>query len=100
MKKECHLYVFQLQVNIFGITIRISISYVFVGNKYVGQVATMVGWNKVENGTESSTCRPRKLGLPVLELSHCFGAAAENINADKGCVGVVGSQNPICKVYL
>lgn len=66
----------------------------------MGQVATMVGWDKIENGSEKSGCRPRKLGLPVLELSRCFGTVVQQLSADKGCVGVVGSQNPFCKVLF
>lgn len=73
----------------------------FSDTQYLGQVATVANW--AQNGTINainSTCRPRKLGLPVLGRTECLGAAAvpESVSNDKGCVGVLGSVSPICQV--
>ncbi|KAJ8961460.1 hypothetical protein NQ318_014708, partial [Aromia moschata] len=68
--------------------------------QYLGQVATTFGWieDETKDGPISVSCRPRKLGLPVLGPSECAGAALEPqyVSDDKGCMGVVGVPSPIC----
>lgn len=71
--------------------------------EYLGQVATVSNWAESDVVlTVNSTCRPRKLGLPVLGKPECLGAAAnsEYVSKDKGCVGVLGSVSPICQVDI
>nr|CAH7752889.1 unnamed protein product [Callosobruchus chinensis] len=78
--------------------------------RYLGQVATVFGW--AEANIEElppppgptrkllSSCRPRKLGLPVLGPKECleFASDINYVSEDKGCIGVVGSNTPICEV--
>ncbi|CAG9822560.1 unnamed protein product [Phaedon cochleariae] len=94
--------------------------------RYLGQVATVSGWAEYANTTTNATtptagvndtanangtaagtgvtavrsCRPRKLGLPVLSYSECqqYAYDVRYVSPDKGCVGVVGSASPICEV--
>ncbi|KAJ8965612.1 hypothetical protein NQ314_004003 [Rhamnusium bicolor] len=71
---------------------------------YLGQVATVFGWSEdeTEEGPISGSCRPRKLGLPILGPTECLGAAFEPqyVSTDTGCIGVIGLPNPVCKVCL
>ncbi|KAJ8984900.1 hypothetical protein NQ317_002740 [Molorchus minor] len=55
---------------------------------------------KQKEGPTSASCRPRKLGLPVLSRTECLGAAFESKYAsnDKGCIGIVGLSSPVCKI--
>lgn len=78
-----------------------NINKLFSDTEYLGQVATVTNW--AENGTvetTNSTCRPRKLGLPVLGKAECLREAVDPqyVSNDKGCVGVLGSVSPICQV--
>lgn len=60
-------------------------------------MATISNW--AEKGVSNSTCRPRKLGLPVLGKRECLEADnAQYFSSDKSCVGVIGSISPICQV--
>lgn len=85
----------------YGITFLINILHI-EDTQYLGQVATVFGWDEKEKTEETAegTCRPRKLGLPVLSHRECLGAAADGqyVSEDKGCVGVIGSISPICHV--
>lgn len=65
----------------------------------MGQVATAVGWSDKDSKV---TCRPRKIGLPVLDREECLGTAPSPhvLTIDKGCIGVIGSPSMICKVCL
>lgn len=76
----------------------------FPGTKYLGQVATLVGWSeaKVSEGELVSSCRPRKLGLPVLNQADCLSTTSNPtaVSTDKGCVGVVGVPSVVCKVLM
>ena len=64
---------------------------------YLGQVATVVGWPKDKGATESS-CRPKKLGLPVLGGDECLENTPHEFSAEKGCIGLVGTVSVICGV--
>ncbi|XP_044761683.1 serine protease 7-like [Coccinella septempunctata] len=71
----------------------------FPDTKYVGQVATVAGWDQSKNsdGSSSSSCRPKKVGLPVLGPSECLMSRnVQNVSADKGCLGVLGAPSVIC----
>lgn len=63
----------------------------------------MVGWSDMAevDGIDFS-CRPRKLGLPVLERETCLGNVldASYFSNDKGCAGVVGAPGVVCKVFV
>ncbi|XP_017770581.1 PREDICTED: serine protease 27-like [Nicrophorus vespilloides] len=67
------------------------------GAKYVGQVGTVVGW--AEGSSADSSCRPRKLGLPILDYDRCVGTALDSqyTSLDKGCLGVIGAKSVICE---
>ncbi|CAH2012041.1 unnamed protein product [Acanthoscelides obtectus] len=78
--------------------------------RYQGQVATVFGWaeTNIKEGPPTSgqtrkitsSCRPRKLGLPVLGPKECLESTPDMayVTQDKGCIGVVGSNTPICEV--
>ncbi|XP_023310641.1 vitamin K-dependent protein C-like [Anoplophora glabripennis] len=70
--------------------------------KYLGQVATVSAWfeTETEQGPASASCRPRKLGLPVLGKTECINSLEDPqiVSNDKGCIGVVGLPSPICRV--
>ncbi|KAG5896146.1 hypothetical protein JTB14_015849 [Gonioctena quinquepunctata] len=68
---------------------------------HLGQVATVYGWAQSSTTNETTgSCRPRKLGLPILGYKECLQAVSDPnyISTDKGCVGVIGSLSPICKI--
>ncbi|RZC33799.1 trypsin-1 [Asbolus verrucosus] len=72
------------------------------GHNYLGQVATIVGWppNEAAEEEEATTsCRPKKLGLPVLDNIECLETAQDPtfISTDKGCVGLVGTPSVVCE---
>lgn len=79
-----------------------NVLYNISEKKYLGQVATLVGWSEGQTpeGSVTSSCRPRKLGLPILGYAECVATAADPlfVSADKGCVGVVGAPSVVCKV--
>ncbi|KAK5650382.1 hypothetical protein RI129_001411 [Pyrocoelia pectoralis] len=68
-------------------------------SSYVGQVATFVGWPLPIDERTQTRCRPRKLGLPVLDHQNCQKSAldSELITGDKRCAGVIGTTSVICK---
>lgn len=72
------------------------------GTDYLGQVGTVVGWaeEQTPEGNIISSCRPRKLGLPVLGPKECLRSVVDPqlLTVDKGCVGVVGGPSYICSV--
>lgn len=75
----------------------------FTGSTYLGQVGTLSGWaeGRTEDSVESRTCRPRKLGLPILGYSECInsGVSLNSFHDDSGCIGVVGGCNSlVCQV--
>lgn len=73
----------------------------FVGSTYLGQVGTLVGWTvKEEEEKNNQTCRPRKLGLPILGQNECIRAGIDpmNFHNDSGCVGVLGGKSIVCEV--
>lgn len=80
----------------------VMIVFAFLGTNYIGQVATVVGWaeEQTPEGNAISSCRPRKLGLPVLGPSECKTSIVDPhyLSTDKGCVGVVGGPSYICSV--
>lgn len=63
----------------------------------MGQVATATNWFEQNN---KITCRPRKVGLPVLDREVCLGTASSphTISIDKGCIGVIGASSTLCTV--
>ncbi|KAH0945323.1 hypothetical protein HN011_012520 [Eciton burchellii] len=71
------------------------------GSTYLGQVGTLVGWtaSKSEDNADTRTCRPRKLGLPILGYNECVksGINPMNFNDDYGCVGIVGTNSLVCE---
>ncbi|XP_020278716.1 vitamin K-dependent protein C-like [Pseudomyrmex gracilis] len=71
------------------------------GSTYLGQVGTLVGWtaSTSENNSDIRTCRPRKLGLPILGYNECVkaGINAMSFNDDYGCIGVVGTNSLVCE---
>lgn len=73
----------------------------YIGSTYLGQVGTLVGWtaSKSENNIDARTCRPRKLGLPILGYKECIKSGMNlNFNDDYGCIGVVGTSSLVCEV--
>lgn len=72
------------------------------GSSYLGQVVTLVGWSESKGalGELVSSCRPRKLGLPVLGERECLGSSFDPgaVSADKGCAGVVGVPGVVCQI--
>ncbi|KAL6422457.1 hypothetical protein ACFW04_010629 [Cataglyphis niger] len=71
------------------------------GSTYLGQVGTLSGWtiSKSEDNIDTWTCRPRKLGLPILGYNECIksGINLTNFNDDYGCIGVVGTSSLVCE---
>lgn len=69
------------------------------GSTYLGQVGTLVGWTKQKDQADVQTCRPRKLGLPILGRNECIksGINSEHVNDDYGCIGIVGTNSLVCK---
>lgn len=72
------------------------------GATYVDQVANIVGWGEgpTLDGAVVSTCRPRKIGLPILEERECLlGTTVQgSFTKDKGCAAVLGSATVVCSV--
>lgn len=81
------------------------------GSTYLGQVGTLTGWTKStrastesedqeDQQSEQSTCRPRKLGLPILGRRECLksGIQPDMFHESSGCVGVIGVGDIICQV--
>ncbi|XP_030762167.1 vitamin K-dependent protein C-like isoform X2 [Sitophilus oryzae] len=62
--------------------------------RYLGQVATILGWPKKNN----DQCVGRKIGLPVLDQKTCSSFSENNhlVTQDKQCAGVVGAKSLIC----
>ena len=73
------------------------------GSTYLGQVGTLVGWtlSTEEDTNNNRTCRPRKLGLPILGREECIrsGINSTNFHDDSGCIGVLGGSSIVCQVY-
>ncbi|XP_076222336.1 vitamin K-dependent protein C [Nomia melanderi] len=71
------------------------------GSTYLGQVGTLVGWtvSKTEDKNSNQTCRPRKLGLPILGYNECIksGINPVNFHKDSGCAGVLGGNSIVCE---
>ncbi|XP_017759442.1 PREDICTED: vitamin K-dependent protein C-like [Eufriesea mexicana] len=70
------------------------------GSTYLGQVGTLIGWTINEEGDKNNqTCRPRKLGLPILGQDECIrsGINLMNFHNDSGCVGVLGGSSIVCE---
>ncbi|GLV32014.1 uncharacterized protein CBL_07773 [Carabus blaptoides fortunei] len=71
------------------------------GTNYRGQVATVAGWTagQTQGGQTEATCRPRKLGLPVLGIAECHQSTplAEYLSSDKACMGIVGANSYVCQ---
>lgn len=88
--------------NAHGTTLTSEPLYLYIGTNYRGQVATVVGWTEGQTlgGQTEATCRPRKLGLPVLGAPECHKstAAPDSLSSDKGCIGIIGVTSHICKV--
>lgn len=88
----------------FLLQIYLDVFFCFIlGSTYLGQVATLVGWSDMaEVDGINFSCRPRKLGLPVLDREGCLGSVldASFFSNDKGCAGVVGAPGVICKVFV
>ncbi|KAJ8682242.1 hypothetical protein QAD02_018034 [Eretmocerus hayati] len=72
------------------------------GSTYLGTVGTVAGWteneehNRDEESKENRSCRPRKLGLPILSRRECLrgGIKPTHYHEESGCAGVIG-PNPI-----
>lgn len=81
-----------------------AFKYIFCtpGSTYLGQVGTLVGWTvrKLDDNADVRTCKPRKLGLPILGYNECIksGINPMNFNDDYGCIGVVGTNSLVCEV--
>ncbi|XP_017791623.1 PREDICTED: vitamin K-dependent protein C-like [Habropoda laboriosa] len=71
------------------------------GSTYLGQVGTLVGWtaSNAEDKNNNRTCRPRKLGLPILGYDECVrsGINPMNFHNDSGCAGVLGGSSIVCE---
>ncbi|XP_076621859.1 vitamin K-dependent protein C [Colletes latitarsis] len=71
------------------------------GSTYLGQVGTLAGWtvSKTEDSHNNQTCRPRKLGLPILGYNECIrsGLNPTNFHNDSGCAGVLGGSSIVCE---
>jgi len=70
------------------------------GSTYLGQVGTLVGWTKHKDQVDVQSCKPRKLGLPILGYNECIKSEINPIylNDDYGCIGVVGTNSLVCEV--
>ncbi|EFN86140.1 Vitamin K-dependent protein C [Harpegnathos saltator] len=71
------------------------------GSTYLGQVGTLVGWatSELNNTADARTCKPRKMGLPILGYNECVksGINAMTFNDDYGCIGIVGTYSLVCE---
>ncbi|XP_033201533.2 transmembrane protease serine 9 [Bombus vancouverensis nearcticus] len=71
------------------------------GSTYLGQVGTLVGWivSTEEDTNNNQTCRPRKLGLPILGRDECIrsGINLTNFHNDSGCAGILGGSSIVCE---
>ncbi|XP_026674944.1 serine proteinase stubble-like [Ceratina calcarata] len=71
------------------------------GSTYLGQVGTLVGWTvgNTEDRNKNQTCRPRKLGLPILGYNECIrsGINLMNFHNDSGCAGILGGSSIVCE---
>ncbi|XP_020707654.1 vitamin K-dependent protein C [Athalia rosae] len=71
------------------------------GSTYLGQVGTVSGWTegKTEDAADSRTCRPRKLGLPILGYNECIksGIDSTTFHDESGCIGVIGGNSLVCQ---
>ncbi|XP_053996821.1 vitamin K-dependent protein C-like [Hylaeus anthracinus] len=70
------------------------------GSTYLGQVGTLVGWTVSRTiDSNNQTCRPRKLGLPILGSGECIRSGINPINFhnDSGCAGVLGGTSIVCE---
>ncbi|KAG7211726.1 hypothetical protein KM043_010972 [Ampulex compressa] len=71
------------------------------GSTYLGQVGTLVGWTlrKTEYNDDNRTCRPRKLGLPILGYNECIKSNVDpmQFHNDSGCIGVLGGNSIVCE---
>lgn len=62
----------------------------------MGQVGATLSWPESHEGSEIAFCRPRKLGLPILEEGHC---GSYTHTSGVGCAGIIGGPSLICKVW-
>lgn len=55
----------------------------------------------MDDPSNNQTCRPRKLGLPILGHEECIksGIDPTNFHNDSGCVGVLGGNSIVCEVH-
>lgn len=64
----------------------------------------MSGWTVSTTSAEinNRTCRPRKMGLPIMGKNECIksGVNAINYHDDSGCIGIVGGNSIICNVRI
>ncbi|XP_025986342.1 vitamin K-dependent protein C [Solenopsis invicta] len=69
------------------------------GSTYLGQVGTLVGWTKHKDNVDTQTCRPRKLGLPILGRNECIksGINPIHLNDNYGCIGIVNTNSLVCE---
>ena len=70
------------------------------GSTYLGQVGTLAGWTTYKDNVDTQTCRPRKLGLPILGRNECIksGINPAHLNDNYGCVGIVNTNSLVCGV--
>ncbi|XP_012288814.2 vitamin K-dependent protein C-like [Orussus abietinus] len=68
------------------------------GSSYLGQVGTLAGWAESTGDSEGRTCRPRKVGLPILGYNECIksGVDPSLFHDDSGCIGVIGGNSIVC----
>ncbi|XP_015606006.1 phenoloxidase-activating factor 3 [Cephus cinctus] len=71
------------------------------GSTYLGQVGTLAGWieSRTPDMTDVKTCRPRKLGLPILGYNECIKSGIDftSFHNDSGCIGVIGGNSIVCQ---
>ncbi|XP_044018246.1 phenoloxidase-activating factor 3-like [Aphidius gifuensis] len=70
------------------------------GSTYLGQVGTVLGWTaSTDDDSNSKSCLPKKMGLPILGTAECLksGVELKNYHADSGCIGVFGTKSLICQ---
>lgn len=62
----------------------------------VSVVATWIkeGEKKIAQNVSRTSCFPRKVGLPILDVSTCSESAPKT----QGCLGVVGAPSVLCAV--
>lgn len=63
-------------------------------------MGTLIGWTKHNDKVDIATCKPRKLGLPILGYNECIKTGIDPIyfNNDYGCIGVVNTNSLVCAV--